>query len=847
MSNPNTLSSPRLGRKWLLGLLAALAISAAVWWPVTLPNFDFESTADGEYHLLRLFLLDHSLRAGLWYPRWLPDLFMGFGYPLFNFYAPLTYYLGAVFIRLGLDTYGALQAVAIGAVLVGTAGMYALATALLGTVPRALFAAAAYVLAPYPFLTNLYMRGAVPEMWGVALLPWVLWAGLQAYGRASLAASMALTLALSALVLLHNLSALIGAGLVLPWVAVLAAMDRHVAGVRSIVAATAAALGITAFFWLPALGERGLVQFEFSWTSYEDVSKWLYDPWLPVKPVRSFDVPYNQTPVGPVDLHAAYPYTDNAPHKPPLGQAVLWGIGLLGVASLLWRRRFRQAVPIALFLVVAAGAWWLTTKWSQGVWEVVALLRTLQFPFRLHSVIALGVALGAAAAIPRSARLSLPLGAIIVLLLGWQALAARPWPGADQPANRVVDGARLRLGENHTYSMGTTTSNGEFLPRSVWWATYTPGIRRSINAIYERTYPEREWIGGLVRPHAGTLDVHGLYSGPNWLAADVAALTPATLAFRRIDFPEWRAFVDGRKATAYPVPHHPEEQARLGFLLVDVPPGQHRVWIQFRPTTLRLVAQLITAATLAGAGVTFLVLTWRKVAGGQALVWRTAGTLVAGLGLLSAGMLVTALSLQAVQPPPAQPPAASSLLVLDVIEEVRAGRARLASSGGPTLGTHLGLRRLALQGQERRWLYAHPASEVTVMLTIPPQAWLETALALHPDSWGKPVGDGVRYSVAVRRSHDAEPQVIWQRFLNPRAQPWERQWNEVRVDLRPFAGQTVELTLLTDFAVETSYDWAGWGTPIVVIDRSARWYTAASWEVAARRSPRIRSMKIERT
>lgn len=825
--NRSALAAPRPDRTWLLGLLVALAISAAVWWPVTLPSFDFAPTSDGEYHLLRLFLLDHSLRAGLWYPRWLPDLFMGFGYPLFNFYAPLMYYLGTVFIRLGLDTYGALKAVAIGAVLVGTAGMYTLAKELLGTAPRGLFAATAYVLAPYPFLTNLYIRGAVPEMWGVALVPWVLWAGLQAYGRASLAASASLTITLSTLVLLHNLSALIGAGLLLLWVAILAAMDRHVAGIRAIAAATFAALGLTAFFWLPALGERELVQLELAWTSYREVSKWLYDPWTPVQRIWDFNIPNNQTPIGPFDLHLAYPYIDHAPPKPSLGQAVLWGIGLLGVANLLWRRRRRQAVPIVLFLAFAAGAWWLTTQWSQGVWEVVALLRTLQFPFRLHSVVALGVAVAAAAALPRSARLSLPLGAIIVLLLAWQALATRPWPGDDQPANRVVDGARLRLGQIDRWAGGTTTSNGEFLPRSVWWAIYTPGRHRG-NSIYERTYPEREWIGGLVRPYTGTLDVRGLYSGPNWLAADVSALTPATLAFRRIDFPEWQAFVDGRKATTYPVPYHSGEQASLGFLLVDIPIGQHRVWLQFRSTALRLAAQLVTAATMAGAGVTFLVLTWRKVAGGQAPVRRAAGTLAAGLGLLSAGVLVLILSIQALRPPPTDPPAASSLLVLDVIEEVRAGRARLASSGGPTLGTHLDLRRLTLQGQERRWLYAHPASEVTVTLTVPPQAWLEAALAMHPDSWDTSVGDGVRYSVAVRRSHDDEPQVVWQRHLNPRAHSWEREWNEVRVDLRPFAGQTVELTLRTDFADEASYDWAGWGAPIVVIDRSARWYTSTS-------------------
>ena len=61
----NALSGTHLDRTWLLGLLAVLAISAAVWGPVTLPSFDFAPTHDGEYHLRRLFLLDHSLQAGL--------------------------------------------------------------------------------------------------------------------------------------------------------------------------------------------------------------------------------------------------------------------------------------------------------------------------------------------------------------------------------------------------------------------------------------------------------------------------------------------------------------------------------------------------------------------------------------------------------------------------------------------------------------------------------------------------------------------------------------------------------------------------------------------------------------
>ena len=180
---------------------------------------------------------------------------------------------------------------------------------------------------------------------------------------------------------------------------------------------------------------------------------WLYDPGRTGRaPFRLCAFPTTKHRLARVDLHAAYPYTNTAPVKPPLGQALLWGVGLLGIAGLLWQKQRRRAVLIALLLVVAAGAWWLTTSWSEGVWEIVAPLRTLQFPYRLHSLIALGVALGAAAALPRSARARPPSGSDPRAPFG-RAGACRPpvAGGGDQPANRVVDGARLRLDETGRY------------------------------------------------------------------------------------------------------------------------------------------------------------------------------------------------------------------------------------------------------------------------------------------------------------------------------------------------------------------------------------------------------------
>src|SRR5687768_13919989 len=46
--------------------------------------------ADAFAHLFRLYEVDLALRDGVLFPRWIPDFLFGYGYPLLNFYAPLS-------------------------------------------------------------------------------------------------------------------------------------------------------------------------------------------------------------------------------------------------------------------------------------------------------------------------------------------------------------------------------------------------------------------------------------------------------------------------------------------------------------------------------------------------------------------------------------------------------------------------------------------------------------------------------------------------------------------------------------------------------------------------------------
>ena len=131
-------------------------------------------------HLLRVVALDYYVRHGVGLPRWTPLLARGFGYPVFNYYAPGTYYLALALHQTGLTQIQALLTTTALLILLAGYGMYLMAADLLEAAPprlrpwAALLAATAYMLSPY-FLTNAYVRGGFAEVGGQALLPWVFW------------------------------------------------------------------------------------------------------------------------------------------------------------------------------------------------------------------------------------------------------------------------------------------------------------------------------------------------------------------------------------------------------------------------------------------------------------------------------------------------------------------------------------------------------------------------------------------------------------------------------------------------------------------------------------------------
>lgn len=525
------------------------------------PWFRLEAVCsdDFAFHLLRAVQLDSLLRQGVLYSRWAPDMALGYGYPFFNFYAPLSYYVAAL---LGLAGIGLQRAViATFALATVAAGLAAYRLARDYFSPRsALVVAVAYAYAPY-LGYDAFFRGNLAETLAWAFLPLALWAmgRLARWGGWCYLSITALAYAV--VLLTHNVFALIFSPLLAGYglVTVLTlsptpSRRRRLAGVG---AALLLGLGLTTFFWLPALVERVYV----------------HSDRLLVPPVfvywNSF-IGWRELFAGPRVIHP-----DLLNPSPPrtLGLAPI----LLGLPALigLWRFRDRpRRVQVVFFAVALAAYAWLTTASSRFVWDSLPLVEYVQFPWRLLGPAGLCLAVLVAAAaelLPADWRGSLVAAVAISLLVVSDLFWLNP---RYCPVTERLTAAAIVNFERCTHTIGTT-AKGEYLPRTV-------------EVLPEEVATTPLDSSGLP-PGTTVVQQDGVPIGAELI---ITATQPFTAIYNGFDYLGWRVTVDGGA-----VPITPD--VSYGRITFPVPEGVHRVSIRFGETGLRRVADLVSLACLA--------------------------------------------------------------------------------------------------------------------------------------------------------------------------------------------------------------------------------------------------------
>jgi hypothetical protein len=118
-----------------------------------------------------------------------------------------------------------------------------------------------------------------------------------------------------------------------------------------------------------------------------------------------------------------------------------------------------------------------------------------------------------------------------------------------------------------------------------------------------------------------------------------------------------------------------------------------------------------------------------------------------------------------------------------------------------------------IDGRPQRTIFQHPPSRIEYSVQVPRAARFVSSFALAPEVWQPERGDGVRFEVHIA-GHGVERRVFSQ-TIDPKNVPSDRRWHDLDLDLTPWAGEVVTLSLSTAPGPngDDRYDWAGWGAP----------------------------------
>ncbi len=186
----------------LLSLILIVSLSYFALKPLLAPGF---FPVHDNTQIQRVHEMEQSLADGMLPVRWVKDLGYGFGYPIFNFYAPLPYYLGGSLNFVGLNALIATKLMFFAGILASGIFMYFLTRKLIGDL-GGILSAVVYTYAPY-HAVNIFARGDVGEIWAYAFIPLVFYFIYKLYKTSSWIFVSALGISYSAVILSHNLTA----------------------------------------------------------------------------------------------------------------------------------------------------------------------------------------------------------------------------------------------------------------------------------------------------------------------------------------------------------------------------------------------------------------------------------------------------------------------------------------------------------------------------------------------------------------------------------------------------------------------------------------------------------------
>lgn len=510
---------------------------------IILGNPNLPHTSDGGVHLPRIAAYVRALADGHFPTRWAGELNYGYGLPLFNFMYHTPYLIASIFIAFGVSLVYSFKIVLVLSFLLSGIFMYSFAKELLKDDQKAFLIALFYQFAPFR-LVELLVRGSIGSAYTYTFLPLIL---LGIVRRSFFLTSIAVGL----LIISHNSLSLVFFGLALAYGLIILTSRK------TFLTALLAGLGLSAFYWIPALVER-------SYTYGDLFMKDLFRSHFP--PFINFFVP-NFT--NDVSLRTA---------EISVQLGLFHTAALLVAIILIWKKSVREILTKKIFVTSIAltlFTLYFMQPLSLNLWEKVSLLRQFQFPWRFLAIITFTSAMLAPSLLMLplfKKRLSFILLCVFVIFS--TAYYWYPPQGFDT----------VRDEDFWNYPLNTTYFGETDL---IWSAG-----------------PAKEYPKNRIQIIEGVATISDFIKKTQVHVFSVNAETPVRLVDHTQYFPGWRVYVDEQK-----VPIEFQDANWRGLITFAVPAGNHSVRVVFGESKTRIVADFISLTTASGLGMLFL---WSK-------------------------------------------------------------------------------------------------------------------------------------------------------------------------------------------------------------------------------------------
>lgn len=547
---------------FLIGLILTLSLL----WPLFVaPYF----THHDDVQVIRLFEMDKCIKDNQIPCRWVPDLGGLYGYPLFNYYAPLPYYYGEIFYLLTGSLLISAKIMFATAFIGSFLFMYFLGRKLWGNIGGSI-SAIFYSFAPYHAM-DFYVRGAMGEMWALMLFPAVFWVLIKLEEKTNILHLLISGVFIAALMVSHNLSAMIFLPVTLLWAFLLFFKNKNKKFILFFISSIILAISLSAFYLLPVIFEKNLVHVEttvggyFSYTEHFKGFRKLF-----LERSWGYGASIREVPGGERD---GLSYQIGWVHL--LG----WILSLVS-AKILWKKNKKITYAIIFFSAIGLSSAFMVNPRSEFIWKAVDSIKYLQFPWRFLLLIIFFVSLMSGSFFLTDFKKKKKVWVFLVfavVILNFSYF--KP--------NKFIQTNDKKLLSGQDWDRQIKRSIFDYLP------------------IYAKE-PPAELATKRYEILTGDSRVFDFKEGTNWLQFKTETHSHTIIRLSQYYFPNWKIYVDGKEIKVE------YKNNNLGLMTIILGKGNHVVWARLYDTQIRVLANLITLMGFA-ISLIFFIISFPKV------------------------------------------------------------------------------------------------------------------------------------------------------------------------------------------------------------------------------------------